>query len=348
MDTAGGELMQPWIVLRDSRAAWVIAACLVLTHAVLVVLTPGISLISVSVIAGLLGLAVGAAILMLDGAPRMSRGRAAAVIVTVALTTAVVEHGLPFAADLGWAGWHFGALTFLLLAMAVRGRAGMAWAGLAAMFLVTLVWALAAGGTPIVAAELILRHAGTLLVGTWVAMGLGRMGRRLDRVRGSAIARAATEASAAAAEQERRTRIDGVLERAMPVLAVIASEGGIGEEDRVRARVLEAALRDEIRVPGLVRQRAFTDAVEAARRAGREVLLLDDAEDAPETRRARDRLTLAMAPVLAGVADARMTLRFSGRPGAYRLTLVSDHHDEVLRWSDEDGVSGAEEAAQTS
>lgn len=329
--------MYSHLVLRRSRAAWFLAVLFVVSYALIIALEDRLVLRHPTSIVALLCVAAGAAALILDDRPRPGRGRSAVVLATTVVMTLCVYSSVPASEDLGYAGWPLGAVTFLMLALALRGRIGMAWAGMGALVVATYAWVLVSGQDVELGFHLTVWHVAIMVVGSGVAIGLSRMRRRLEPIREATIARAAADASAAASAAERRSRIDHVLGLARPVLEAIASSPAISEDTRRAARVLEAGLRDEIRVPHLIRQPAFTAAVEAARAEGREVLLNDHEGEDPEAQQARDALTVQVAPMIREVRDPRMTIRFRAVDGAYRLTLVSDSRDEELRWEAAEG-----------
>ncbi len=88
------------------------------------------------------------------------------VLVIGVATNALVEWNLPDSGWPGYASWNFGAVTWLSFFLAFRGRIGAGWHGLALMAAVTFVWAASVGRGPLDAVDLVIRHAGTLLMAT--------------------------------------------------------------------------------------------------------------------------------------------------------------------------------------
>ena len=90
--------------------------------------------------------------------------------------------------------------------------------------------------------------------------------------------------------------------------------------------VLEGALRDQIRTPGLTDQR-LNESLASARRRGVNVLLLDEAEGAAPSVRAR------ASSWLADELDAATGDRFVGRirdlEGTVRVSAVAEEHSHA-------------------
>lgn len=317
-------------------AAWGLVALFVLCNVLFVVMSAPHTLVQGTGEIALLGSTAGAVALVAGDGRRPSRGTTTFILGAVLVTTIANESTLADADPLGYESWHFGACTVLLLTLAVRGRVLMAWCGMAALIVVTALWAVHIGRSPWYAVTLTTWHMGVLVIGTTVGLGLGLLQQRLDRVRIAASARATAEDVATAAQRESRARAETILQRVEPVLEVVASAGELTEEDRTRARLLEAALRDEMRAPSLVREGVFVAALDHARRTGQDVLLLDDADESEEAQRQRSVLTRRLAPRIAVVPDAQITIRFSGQTGRYRLTLVSASHSETFTLGAED------------
>lgn len=321
--------MRPLASFRRLPAAWFLAALFVLGNAVLGLPgPPGLGPVPAVLGLGCLGGAL--LLLLLDARPRCSAPRTLAVLALVLAMILVVSAPLPLDPPMGYATWHLGAVTMVLIGLTVRGRVGAAWIGMALMLVMTMLWAWRDGAGAGVALALSVTHVGLLAAASVVAIVLGLLGARTDRVREAARRREVAASAATEADRAELRVAEDVLARVVPVLGTIAASGPLGAEQRREARVLEATLRDGIRVPDVARCPALADAAEEARRAGREVLLLDDTPESAAAAEARVSLAERLAPVLRATADDRITVRFSGRAGAFRMTLVSASQDVTL------------------
>jgi len=212
----------------------------------------------------------------------------------VAASTALVSWQLPTSGWAGYASWHLGANTFLLLNLSLRGRIGWAWTGMGVMTGITLVWTVSTGQGILEGVNLIDRQAGTLLTGTIFAIGLSRTARRILEFN-AAKSRLAVEQAALSVTAEERTRQLELLRRdVLPALQSIAGGRELSLFDREEFRILEATLRDSIRARSITREPLISAAVEARRR-GVDLLLLDDS-------RPNELDSLALAQICAWVA----------------------------------------------
>lgn len=206
----------------------------------------------------------------------------------------LVTSQLDPAANNGYATWYVAAVGTLLTIVAVRHRMGWAWAGAGLLVLHTVIWA----GPFAIAPLGVLGSLSWVAVATAVVRGIVRASRET-----AAFANAEREAADWHAAQEahlyvRQLRVIQTKRISLPMLRRIAQSGGdLSEEDRAECFRLEAALRDEIRGRRLLDD-SVRHEVTRARRAGAEVLLLDDgglddlAED--ELRRIHGRIADAM------------------------------------------------------
>ncbi|MDH2442984.1 hypothetical protein QDR37_03395 [Amnibacterium sp. CER49] len=176
----------------------------------------------------------------------------------------------------GYQAWPFGAVTFVLLGFTLAGRYSEAWLILLGAAGIAIGWSASSGLGVGPGIELVDRHFATLLVGTLLANSYRRSNRAfLASQESERRARAAEEAAAARAGA-RRGAAEAVLEQAGPMLQAIADGRPMTAVDRRELLVLEGALRDQIRAPGLLQGR-LPEVVGAARRRGVNVLLVDEA-----------------------------------------------------------------------
>jgi hypothetical protein len=317
--------------LTDWRAR-AIFALFTLTNAVNAIATlgevrwPAVALVAVAVVTFAAGL-----LLIPAPDPYPARLTAAVVVLTVAVVCAawnIVPDGVP-----GWSAWFWGASGTVLLFLALRGRIGAAWAGMALMTLVAVAWALSSGETAWFGIVFVIRHAAMLLVGTFFALYLRNTAGTIERIHLAGRERARSQEGARAAIEEQRARLERLRSFAEPALHLLASDAPIDDAQRDRLRLLEATLRDWLRADGL----ATEPVLEAARRArerGVDVTLLDDSAAALEDPALAERIEHAVLEaldaqesgeitvrVLPVDRDAAATIRGSGPDGGVRVDI---------------------------
>ncbi|KFF58626.1 hypothetical protein JF66_17210 [Cryobacterium sp. MLB-32] len=180
--------------------------------------------------------------------------------------------------DQPFAHWHLGAVTLVLVVLVARGRIGWAWVGYAALAAATVAWAVVNGLTLVDGVNLVVRHGGTLLVGTLFALGMRRSGRTLlvfIRERGE---RASSEATTGAVVEEREVQLARINALARPALTRLTLPYALDDAERAECLLVEGSLRDAIRARSLFVEPIIT-ATRNARTRGVEVTLLDDSGD---------------------------------------------------------------------
>ena len=176
------------------------------------------------------------------------------------------------AGNLGYATWYVAAIGTLMTITATRKRPQLALLGVGALVVHSVIWA-GIGE---------LGHMGVIGSVVWV-VAAGLLSRALVKASRDArqYSRAEREASGWHAAQEahlyeRQVRLTQTMRLAMPMLRRISdSNGDLNEADRQECRLLEAAIRDEIRGRRLLNH-AVREQVMAARRRGASVTLLDE------------------------------------------------------------------------
>jgi hypothetical protein len=184
----------------------------------------------------------------------------------------LVSSQLDPAANNGYATWYVAAVGTLLTIVAIRHRIGWAWSGAGLLVLHTIIWA----GPFSLAPMGVLGSLSWVAVATAVMRGIIRASRET-----AAFANAEREAADWHAEQDahlyvRQLRVIQTKRISLPMLQrIVALDGNLSEADREECFRLEAALRDEIRGRRLLDD-SVRHEVTRARRAGAEVVLLDD------------------------------------------------------------------------
>ncbi|POH62213.1 hypothetical protein C3B59_11655 [Cryobacterium zongtaii] len=249
-----------------------------------------------------------------------------AVALTLSGVGAILMFGyLPAHDGAPFAHWHLGAITLILVVLAARGQIRSAWMGYAVLALLTVGWAVETGQSAMVGVDLVSRHAGTLLAGSFFVVGLGRSERDLRVLTQDDLARARQDATTVAAIRERKAQLRRVNALARPTLLRLAEPHALTAEERAQCLLVEASLRDAIRgrclfVPPVIH------AVQAARQRGVEVTVLDDSADTPPEQ--LETLASTVADVLDTIEHGRVTVRVlpAGRADVATLVIESGTH----------------------
>jgi hypothetical protein len=246
------------------------------------------------------------------------------IILAIIVSTALISWQLADEGTLEREAWHFGAISWLLFFLAIRGRPGMAWFGFASLVAVSEVWAFDVGRDLMDIPNQLQTHAGILLVGTLFARALRRASARINSLNLRSIDLAAAAASADAEQEIRRERVAELAEVATPLLARISRSLVVSDVDRLDYILAEATLRDSVRARGLHLPEIIV-ATTAARKRGVEVTLLDDRGGGLPTERAMQLLTARITESLRNVSDGRLTIRLAppGREVAASLVVES-------------------------
>jgi hypothetical protein len=149
------------------------------------------------------------------------------------------------------------------------------------------------------------------------------------RYREQASATLAATAANSAARQERKARLSQTLQRAMPMLELIAQRGSaLTEAERLEARLLEAELRDQIRGRNLAVP-MLTSVVGQLRRNGVDVQLLDDGGIDDLEQPHREELLAEVAQQIAGVKTGKVVVR-AVRGESWRVTVAALRRDSAI------------------
>lgn len=247
----------------------------------------------------------------------------AAILGVVVLSTALMNWQLVTSEWPGYSSWHFGANTFLLLAVALRGRALYAWAGMAAMTALTVAWTLSTGQGIMPAVDLLERQAGTLLIGTLFAVGFARTMRSVQQFTESQNRSAVRQQASAAALEVRDRRLSALEQRAVPVLHIIEGGATLDAAARRELLIVEAMLRDSIR-GGMLACEPLVSSAGQARRRGVEVLLVDDSGRASSHPDGHSAAATWAAEQLGTVTSGTFTARVVTHQNALVVTVVAE------------------------
>ena len=171
--------------------------------------------------------------------------------------------------------WTTFACSYVLAALVVRGRIGVAWLSVAVSAAVIVAAGARTGleAGAIVSASIV--PVGTVTGVSVFAVIMRPTQRTLRMLHEEAMVRAAAEATMAAADGERVRQLGRLDRVARPILERIAEGVVLTAAEREQCRLLEAELRDGLRAPQLVTEE-LSGAARGARARGVEVVLLDD------------------------------------------------------------------------
>lgn len=168
--------------------------------------------------------------------------------------------------------WFVGAIETLMAVTAVRARIMFAWIGTGFLILLTVLW----GGIQAIPSVGVVGALVFVTAATAVSRGLQTTRQNADRLSTLAMATAAQTARQAAVRSERKTRIEGALRAAQPVLQrIIDLNGRLSEADKYELLLTESALRDEVYGKNLLDD-GVRIAARDARRRGVEITMVDD------------------------------------------------------------------------
>ncbi|MDM4762445.1 hypothetical protein QT381_05435 [Galbitalea sp. SE-J8] len=253
----------------------------------------------------------------------LPRSRAIGVVALTTAAAIVSTPNLPVAPVAGYATWHLGAITLVLLFVGMWGRFALAWTGFGLLVVVTAVWTFTLGGGNPYVLALLPNQSGTLVVGTLFAIGLRRTSRRIAELHARQAAIAAADAATRAAATERAEQAELLNATARPALERIAAAERYTDAEREAWVRLEASIRDRLRASALVSSE-LTAATDAARSRGVDVTLLDDSAGAAIPGAERSRLERALVRELDALRSGRLIARVLPPGRDHVATIVVD------------------------
>ncbi|RZU66297.1 hypothetical protein EV379_2651 [Microterricola gilva] len=230
--------------------------------------------------------------------------------------------------------WHLGAVTTVLFMLILRGRVLYGWLGYVGMAAATLLWAVTGGLGAMAGVELLVRHAATLVVGTAIYFGLLRTAKRISAINSRALAEAAADATALAAEEERVAQLARLDEMARPMMELVARGQQLSAAERRDCLMIEASLRDIVRGRALAVPHVLA-AARAARERGVEVTLLDDSAAAGTAGAVAELLARELRTLDSGTLTAR--LQPAGRTELATIVISPLAGDARMLIVDRDG-----------
>ncbi len=237
--------------------------------------------------------------------------------VAVALPLLVTSQLDP-ATPSGYATWYVAAVGTLMTIVAARRRLIAAWAGVIILAVQTVVWA----------GPMALGTLGVIGSIVWVAITHMLTSALAKAARDTrAFARAEREAADWQAAQdahlfEGRLRIAQTSRIAAPMLRRIIERGGdLTDAQRRECRMLEAAIRDEIRGRMLLDD-DVRDRVREARERGAMVSLLDEGGIDEMNDEAREAVLAQLADAIGSSRADRIVARTAAAGGPTAVTVV--------------------------
>lgn len=280
--------------------------------------------VSAQILVGYLFLAVGGVVMLVRGGKQRSRAREWA-----AMTCFLIAAGCAFIS--GESNFWLPQISFIMLAFLIihSGRLFVVVSlGLGGMVLAS--WVIVVTPTQedvqrtVIIPVCIIACA---LVWRWLLDQMARKEVELD----SEFARAELERRIASAASERTSaEIQEIRSAVAPLLTHLRSGGFVGEEERRQAAMLEAAIRDRIRVPRL-QHPLLLRAIEQARERGVAVALIGDPADGRPS--ISEALAVSIADQLESVAGGGVTIRLL--PERYRadVAVVLNEPDRLRKYS---------------
>ncbi len=295
--------------------AWVIAALFCLTYLILATWSGWRALATLEGKVALALILVTAVLLVLPWRHPLPMWLVLWVLGVVAFSTVAQCWNLSPYGWPGWSSWNFGADTFLLFMVALRGRVWWGLVGMILMSILTIHWTYATTGDWFHGFDLTYRQIASYFAGVFFAFWLERTARRIAEYQETERRRVATEQGVVAASDERRQQLVRIGRLAGPALQRIAT-GTVTLDERREHALLEADLRDQVRGRNLAAGE-LQAAIRSARVRGVEVDLLDDLrEEAPAARLLEPAIAWAterVKLVSSGSATVRLT-RVDGEP----------------------------------
>lgn len=263
---------------------------------------------------------LGSLVISVSASPGLAIGRLYGFVVAVgAVTTVVVAHmGLRPGHSDPYSTWYVGGMSALLGVLAARGQGLFAWLAAASVaWLVYLEGGVAGLGEVGIEGMAILVAAASA-----TAFALKRADREVLELQKTEMAAEEAIIRSEAAAQERRLRLQNVLERALPALSFIAANRDqLNATEQEKLLQLEASLRDDIRGKSLLNANV-RKAVAAARARGVEVQILDEGGLSQLSQAQLDPILERVAKAIDSVASGKVVVR-SPRGEKWVVTLMA-------------------------
>jgi hypothetical protein len=202
----------------------------------------------------------------------ISRGFGSLVAIGAVATVIVANSGIQPGHSDPYSTWYVGGMSALLGVLAARGQSAMAWITAALVsFLVVVEDGLEGLGEVGIEGMAILIAAASA-----TAFALKRADREVVELQNAEMAAEAAIIGSEAAGEERKVRLQNILERSLHALGQISvNRGAVTKREKEEFLQLESSLRDDIRGRALLNP-TVRKAASEARARGIDVLILDE------------------------------------------------------------------------
>lgn len=252
-----------------------------------------------------------------------------AVVAIVGAMTSVSSWNIADPAHPGYATWPLGAMTFVLLVLALRGRRGWAWIGFCVLAVISVIASILANQQVLMVVNDVVRQSATLLIGTLFALALRRSSQTITAIQANQLTRTTVAAASAAGTRERAAQNARLERDARPALERILNPTPLSAEELRNFVLLESTLRDGIRATGFSSDR-IAEATREARERGITVVLLDD-RGSELLDHDRALVEQALLEQLNSTADGAITARLSPHDRDEIATIVVEEGGEYRR-----------------
>lgn len=214
--------------------------------------------------------------------------------------------------------WYVMGVATLMAATAVRQQRVVAWIGTIVMVVQVIIWA----GFAIGVQTGLLGALMLVFAGHAISFGLAKAYKETMDFTNQALEIEKQKIANKVASEVRRSKLEVALQGALPVLNLIKDQQGrLTESQKREAKLLEAALRDEIRGRELMNDQIRLAAKEARMR-GVEVIILDEGGLAVVSEEEKAQVLSAAAAAISEIQDGRVTFR-SPVGESWKATLVA-------------------------
>ncbi|MFI6044862.1 hypothetical protein ACIA8C_24755 [Nocardia sp. NPDC051321] len=257
-----------------TRAAWLVSGLFaVAISSMAFAADDGIRDIRLTALAVLLILGAGSAMLLAPGDPLPARFAAPAAV-AAPLAAALAISQLPVPMGNSTQIWFLGAGSAYLNFLCVRGAPLWAWTGVLGQIVVSTWWTTHTGQGWRTGVGFSFINLTPLLMATFFARVVRPLAHSILALRQQDTDRAAAEAAAQAAQQERDERVARLGSAARPLLEIIASGRPLTAQEQNECSLVESELRDDI-LGGLMIDASVGAAARCARQRGVTVVLDD-------------------------------------------------------------------------
>lgn len=262
---------------------------------------------------------------------KMRPATAAFVLLVAVLLPQLIFLALGEVRQESYTTWHIAAIGTLLAIITIRKYEIVGWIGFAITSIEVVIW----GGLDVVFNSGLV--GALLLVATAQAasLALSSSTKSAEEFRRRALAIDTATAASSAARNERTRRLNETLNEVLPMLESISdSKGNLTKDERFKAQLTEAELRDQIRGRNLLSMDVVLE-TRNARKRGIEVQLLDDGGLDDLSDDERTPYLWEVASRLSGVRAGKVVIR-AAKGDSWRVSMAairkeSDSPDLFIR-----------------